>query len=99
MVVFASVIGLVYVAASAGARGDSRIAIWIAFVFSVLTAMLSTAGFIRFLGGEFSFLTGNFPSHSGIYLPPYLFLLISLGSIFVVIASLVSWRWIIRGEQ
>lgn len=99
MVIFASAAGFCYVLASIGAIRDCRIAIWLAFVFSMVTAVLSALAVNRFLRNEFDFMTGNFSQYSGIYLPPYLFLAISISSTFVVIMHLVSWRWMIRGRR
>ena len=82
---------------SVGSMFDNRIAIWIAFVFSTLTAVLSTAGVTRFVRSEFDFLAGNWGQQVGIYYPPYVFALISVGSAIVVVMHLVSWRWMLRG--
>ena len=99
MVIFASAVGLAYTAASVGAIRDHRIAIWVAFVFSIVTAVLAALGVNRFMRNGFDFLAGNFDQHSGIYLPPYLFLAISSGAALVVVLHLASWHWVVRGRQ
>ena len=99
MVVFASVVGLCYMVAAIGAIRDNRVAIWFAFAFSILTAILSSLGVNRFLRNGFDFLAGNWGKHGEFYFHPYLFLIISLGSIFVVIMHFVSWRWMIHGKR
>jgi len=98
MVVLTSAVGMTYAAASIGAILDNRIAIWVAFVFSTITAVLSVYGVSRFLRNGFDFLAGNFGQLSGFYYPPYLLLAISLGAAFVVIAHLTSWRWMVSGQ-
>lgn len=99
MAIFASAVGLVYLAASLGAIRDNRIAIWIAFAFTVVTAVLSALGVSRFTRNGFDFLAGNFDQQSGIYLPPYVFLAISIGAVLVVALHLVCWRWLLRGRR
>ncbi len=99
MVIFASAAGLCYLFASIAAICDNRIAIWFAFVFSIVTAVLATLGVYRFLQNGFDFLSGNFNQHNGFYLHPFLFLVISLGATLVVILHLASWRWMIRGRR
>jgi len=99
MLIFASAAGLCYVVTSIGAIHDNRIAIWLAFVFSTLTAIFAALGVNRYLRNGFDFLVGNFYEHSGIYLPPYLFLVISLGATLVVIVHVASWRWMVRGRR
>ena len=78
MVIFATAAGLCYVAAAVGAFFDMKIAIWLALLFSILTAILSTLGVSRFLRNDFDFIGGNFDGLSGVYLTPYLFLAISV---------------------
>lgn len=97
MVLFASLIGVCYMIAAIAAYRNNRIAIWIAFVYSTLTAMISLLGVQRFLDNGFDYFVGNFEHLQGIYLPPYLFLLISLMSTLVVILHCLSWRWLIKG--
>ena len=99
MVIFASAVGLAYLAASFGAFHDNRIAIWVAFAFSVATAVLAALGVSRFIRNGFDFLAGNFDQQSGIYLPPYVFIAIAIGAVLVVALHLVSWRWVLRGRQ
>ena len=99
MVILASGVGLAYVAASFGAIRDNRIAIWAAFVFSVMTAVLAALGVRRFIRNGFDFLAGNFGEHSGIYLLPYVFLAVSIGAMLVVLLHLASWRWLLRGRR
>jgi len=98
MAFFASAIGLIYVAVSVGAFQEKRIPIWIAFAFSTVVAVVSALGVNRFLRNGFDFVAGNFPHGGGVYLPPYLFLAISITSMLVVIAHLISWRWLVGGE-
>ena len=62
MVIFATVIGMTYVAASIAASFDFRIAIWVALLFSLLTGILSTLGVSRFIRNGFNFVAGNFAS-------------------------------------
>ena len=99
MVIFATAAGLFYVAAAVGAFFDMKIAIWLAFLFSILTAVLSTMGVSRFLRNNFDFISGNFDGLSGVYLPPYLFLAIPLVSTLVVLMHLASWRWTVSGSR
>jgi len=99
MVVFASGVGMIYVAASVGALLENRIAIWAAFVFSTITAILSAFGVNRFLQNGFDFLAGTFDESGEFYPPPYLFLAISIGAALVVIAHLASWRWMVSGHS
>lgn len=96
MVVFASIVGFFYVAAAIGSMRDSLAAIWVAFAFSTLTAVLSTLGVNRFLTSGFNFLAGNWGQHDGFYFYPYLFIIISFGSIAVVILHIASWKWMIK---
>ena len=98
MMVFASGAGIIYVAASIGALFENRIAIWTAFVFSTVTAILSALGVTRFLRSGFDFLAGKFDETGDIYLLPYLLLAISIGAALVVIAHLASWRWMVSGQ-
>ena len=97
MVIFASGVGVLYLLASIGSLRDNRVAIWLAFVFSTLTAIFSSLGVNRFLLNGFDYFTGDFQRHGAFYFPPYLLMIISLCSILVVIMHLVSWRWMMRG--
>lgn len=97
MVVFASAIGMIYVAASIGAILDNRKGIWLGFIFTTITAALSTLGL--YLRNGFDFIEGKFDQQGGFYLPPCLFLAISLVSISVVILHLVSWRWMVSAHR
>jgi hypothetical protein len=99
MVIFATAVGLCYVVAAVGAFFDIRITIWLAFLFSILTAVISTLGVSRFLRSNFDFIGGNFDGLSGVYLLPYLFLAVSLISTLVVLMHLVSWRWTVTGTR
>jgi ABC-type uncharacterized transport system permease subunit len=87
-----------YLTACLFAVGDSRIGIWVAFLFTGLTAVLSTLGVSRVLRSGFDFLSGTYESHSELYAVPYLFLAASLGSIFVVVLHLACWRWVLYGR-
>jgi hypothetical protein len=97
MMVFASGVGMIYVAASIGALLENRIAIWAAFVFSTVAAILSAFGVTKFLRNGFDFLAGTFDATGDFYLLPYFFLAISIGAALVVIAHLASWRWMVPG--
>ena len=98
MAYFASAVGLIYVAVSVGAFQEKRIPIWIAFAFSTAVTVISVLGVNRFVRNGFDFMAGNFPNGAGVYLPPYLFLAISITSMLVVIAHVISWRWMV-GRQ
>jgi hypothetical protein len=99
LVVLASAVGMIYVAASIGAVLDNRIAIWVAFIFTTIAAVLSALGVNRFSQKGFDFLVGNFEQQGDFYFPPYLFLIISLGAASVVIAHAASWRWMVRAQS
>jgi hypothetical protein len=99
MVIFASAVGLAYVAASFGAIRDNRIAIWVALLFSVVTAGLAALGVSRFMRNGFDFLAGKFDQHSEILIFPYVFIAISIGAALVTVLHLASWRWVLRGRQ
>jgi hypothetical protein len=98
MVILASGVGLIYVAASIGAILENRLAIWTAFVFSAIAAIFSAFSVHQFLRNGFDFLAGTFDQTDVFYLPPYLFLAISIGATLVVIAHLTSWRWMVPGQ-
>ena len=99
MAIFGSAIGLAYLAASIGAIGDNRVAIRVAFAFSVVTALLATLGGTRFMRNGFDFLAGAFDQRSGVYLLPYVFLTISIAAVLVVALHLACWRRVLRGRQ
>lgn len=99
MVIFASAMGMIYVVASIGAILEYRTAIWAAFVCSVIAAVLSAFGAIRFLRNGYDFLEGTFDQTVGFYVIPYLFLAISIGAALVVIAHLASWRWMVPAQS
>lgn len=84
MVLFAGVLGLVYVAAAIGALRGSLIAGRIALGFSIATALLGALAVHRFIGNGFSYVSGNFPPNEGIYWPPYIFLAIAVCAALVV---------------
>jgi hypothetical protein len=89
-----------YLTACLFAAGDSRIGIWLAFLFTGLTAVLSTLSVSRVLRNGFDFLSGTYESHSELFdAVPYLFLATSLGSIFVVGLHVACWRWVLYGRQ
>ena len=92
MVLIASATGLVYVAASIGALRGSKLASRVALAFSVATAILATLAVLRFARGGFSYVSGNFEWHDGIYWTPYAFLAIAVGATLVVLSHLVSSR-------
>ncbi len=98
LVVIATGVGLCYLLSSLGAMRDNRMAIWFAFIFSAATSVLSALSVHRFLSAGFDFLAGHHDQQSGFYLPPYLFLLITLTSTVVVLMHLVSWRWMTEGH-
>lgn len=89
MVLFASAVGLLYVAASIGALRGSLLASRVALGFSVATAILAAAAVLRFVGNDFSYLSGSFVLYDGVYWPPYAFLAIANGATFVVVLHLV----------
>lgn len=98
MALFAALVGLIYVRSSIGAFQEKRIFIWIGFAFSSAVAVISVLGVTRFARNGFAFATGNFPHEAGVYLLPYLFLAIAILSTLVIVAHLVSWRWML-GRQ
>lgn len=99
MVVITSAIGIVYVAAAIGSMRDSLVAIWLAFIFSLLAATYSTPAVVYIRARGFDFLTGEWPHHDGFDVYPYLFLVISCGSIVVVILHVASWPWMLGRKQ
>ena len=99
MAMFATAVGMVYVGASIGAIFNFRIAIWFGLLFSILTAILSTLGVSQFVRHGFNFGAGNFDGLSGIYFPPYVFLILSLASTLLGLLHVVSWRWTLSGSQ
>jgi hypothetical protein len=92
MVFAASALGLVYVAASIGAIRGSLLGGRVAFAFSAMTAILATLAVLRFVGNSFSYLSGSFESHDGVYWVPYAFLAVATGATLVVVLQLYSWR-------
>lgn len=98
MVVLATAAGLCYVASAVVAFRNYRVAIWLAFAFSALTAIFATLSVRRYIQNGFDFLAGNFVGHSGIDLTPYVFLLISLTSMLVVVMHVAAWRWTLWGR-
>jgi hypothetical protein len=99
LVAVGTVTAVGYLAVCLLAAADSRIGIWLAFLFTGLTAVLSTLGVARFLRSGFDFLGGSYESHSELYAVPYLFLVTSLGSIFVVALHAACWRWALFGRH
>ncbi len=99
MVLLASIVGLFYMMAAIGAIFENHIAIWFAFAISLLTAILSSLGVVRFAQGSFDFLAGNWGKSEEFALHPYLFVIVSLMSTVVVIMHLISWQWMIKGSK
>lgn len=98
MVLFATFAALCYVAVCIAAFRDNQFAVWLAFVITALLGILSSLSVNHFIQNGFNYFAGNFPEYNGIYLPPYLFLVISLGSAIVVVLHLITWRWLLLGE-
>ncbi|HEX7081583.1 MAG TPA: hypothetical protein VF329_11265 [Gammaproteobacteria bacterium] len=92
-------VGLCYLIASIAAIWDKAVAVWIAFVLTVLTFAFSTWGVYRYLDNGFDYLAGHFEGRDGIYWPAYLFLLVALGSIVVIVLHVSSWRWMGRPRE
>ena len=92
MVLFASAVGLVYVAAAVGALLGNHLASQIAFALSLVTAILTTLGVLRFISNGFSYVSGNFEPHDGIYWPPYAILAVALGTALVVVLQIAGRR-------
>lgn len=99
MVLGATVVGACYMVASVLALADKRIAIWTATLFTTLAAVLTTLAVGQFRRSGFSFLSGSYESHSDFYAVPYLFLLMSIGSLLAVVLNAVCWRWLIFGRR
>jgi hypothetical protein len=99
LVLFATIVGACYMVAALLALADKRIAIWTATLFTTLAAVLSTLAIGRFQRAGFSFLSGSYESHSQFYAVPYLFLLMSIGSLLAVVLYAVCWRWLIFGRR
>jgi hypothetical protein len=99
LVAVATLVALLYLTACLFAAADRRIGIWSAFLFTGLTAVLSTLGVSRFLRSGFNFLSGSYESYSEFYAVPYLFLVTSVGSILVVVLHAACWRWLVFGRQ
>lgn len=98
MVLAASALGLVYVAASVAAIRGSKPGSRVAFAFSATTVILAALSVLRFVGNGFSYLSGNFQLHDGVYWAPYAFLAIASGATLVVVLQLVAWRTGSGGE-
>jgi len=92
MVLFASAIGLIYVAASICALRGCRLANQVAIAFSAATAILATLAVLRFARSGFSYATGNYEWHDGVYWTPYAFLAVAAGAALVVVLHLALWR-------
>ncbi len=98
-VVIASAVGLCYVFSSLGAMRDNPLAIWVAFILSLATSILSALGVKRFLSAGFDFLAGHYGLQGEFYLSPYVFLFIALTSTLVVLMHFSSWRWLTQGRR
>jgi hypothetical protein len=92
MVLIASAVALLYVAAAVGALRGHYAAGRVAFVGSLATAILATVAVLRFVGNGFSYRLGNFELHDGVYWPPYAFLAIAIGASLVVSLQLLPAR-------
>lgn len=90
-------VALAYVAAAVLAMLDYRVGIWLAFVFSLLTAAFTSYGVYRYVRNGFDFLTGTYGRLDDAYLPPYLFVLVASGSIAVVLMHAKAGRWLLGG--
>ena len=99
LLALASVVGLCYVAAALVATRDRLAGIWLAFAFGLLAFAFSAWGVYRYLDNGFDYLSGNFDGRTGIYWPAYLFLLVTLGSITVIVLHALSWRWMLRPRE
>jgi hypothetical protein len=93
MAFFASTVGFCYVFAALAALRNNLVGIWLGFLFSALTTILSLVGVSRFLSSGFNFLAGSWESNGEFNFVPYLFLIISLLSSSVVVLHVVSWKW------
>lgn len=96
MALFASGVALCYLAAALAAARDLRVGVLIAFGFTVLAFAFSGYGVYRYLVNGFDYWSGNFPHLDGMYWPPYLFLLIALGSLAVIVLHALTWPWMLR---
>ena len=85
--------GVCYVIAAIAAASDRVVGIWAAFFFTLLAFAFSTWGVYRYLDNGFEYLSGNFPSRTGIHWPAYLFLFIAVGSLAVIVLHALSARW------
>jgi hypothetical protein len=92
MVLFASAVGLIYVAAAVGALRGNQLANQIAFALSLMTAILATLAVQRFVSSGFSYVSGNFEMLDGIYWPPYPILAVALGAALVVALQIAGRR-------
>jgi len=84
MLLVAAAVALLYVAAAVGALRGNYVAGWIAFVGSLATAVLATLAVFHFIANGYSYQSGNFELHDGVYWPPYAFLAIAIGASLVV---------------
>ena len=96
LVLFASGAALCYLAAAVAAARDRLAGVLIAFGFTVLAFAFSAYGVYRYLVNGFDYLSGNFAYLDGVYWPPYLFLLIALGSLAVIALHALTWPWMLR---
>lgn len=92
MVIVATGVALMYLAAAAGALRGNHVAGWVAFVFSLATAVLASAAVLHFIGNGFNYLSGNFQLRDDIYWPPYAFLAIAGSATIVVVLHLKNWK-------
>lgn len=91
MVLVASAVGLIYVASAVAALRGNKLGSRVAFAFSAATAILATLGATRLAGSGFSFTSGDFEFHDGVYWTPYAFLAVATGATLVVVLHLISW--------
>jgi len=84
MLLVAAAVALLYVAAAVGALRGNYVAGRVAFVGSLATAVLATLAVLRFIANGYSYKSGNFELHDGVYWPPYAFLAIAIGASLVV---------------
>lgn len=98
MLLFATAAGAIYVAAAVAAWFDRRFAVLLAFVFTILAAVLSTTGVLRFVDSGFDFLGGGFEGFEEFYVVPYFLLAIALASNLITLLHVASWRWTLFGR-
>lgn len=92
MVLVATAVALLYVAAAVGALRGYYVAGRVASLGSLATAMLATVAVLRFVRNGFSYPSGNFALHDGVYWLPYAFLAIAIGAWLVVGLQLLPAR-------